>query len=768
MFRRFIVPFLVLFTRALFAGRDTGELRLSVADPSGAPVNASGSLVSRGNQFSEKFATGAAGRYTFKGLAFGAYEIHVDCAGFVPYTKTVSVRSEVPLEVHAALELAGVETTVVVNEPSTLIDPHATGSAYRLGSDTLRDRAAAQPSRDLANLIDQQPGWLLEANGVLHPRGSEYATQFVVDGVPLTENLSPAFAPALEADDYQSVSILTGNYPAEFGRKLGGVIELSTAHDAQDGFHGKVVTGGGSFGTADGYASGEYSKGRSSAGFSLNGSLTDRYLDPPVLENFTNHGSNYGFRGRAEHDFSDRDRVTASVEHSESAFEVPNELAQQAAGQLQDRGDVETMGQIAWQHVFTPNIAANVNAMGRDFAAGLSSNGFSTPVIPFQQRGIRESYFNASVSGNQGRHHWKTGAEASFGSISENLSYAIADPTQFDPGTPPSFAFSERRQDREQGFFGQDEIHAGRFTLSAGLRWDHYRLMVDESAWSPRLGAAWSFASVGLALHASYDRTFETPAVENLLLASSPLVDTLAGAVLRVPVRPAHGNYYQAGFTQSVFGKLRLDANWYRRDFVNYADDDTLLNTGVSFPISFARARIQGYEARLALPRVGPLSGFLSYSNMAGVGFLPVTGGLFLNPDAGLLRTASSFPVSQDQRNSAHGQMRYQALPRLWFSVGASYGSGLPVEIDSPPLPGQYDPRVLDRVNFSAGRVRPSFSLDLSAGADVWKREKRSLRVQADVINATDRLNVINFASLFSGTAIGQPRGISLRSQFDF
>jgi outer membrane receptor for Fe3+-dicitrate len=75
---------------------------------------------------------------------------------------------------------------------------------------------------------------------------------------------------------------------------------------------------------------------------------------------------------------------------------------------------------------------------------------------------------------------------------------------------------------------------------------------------------------------------------------------------------------------------------------------------------------------------------------------------------------------------------------------------------------------VLTRVNFDRGRVRPSFALDAAVGADVWRKEKRSVTVQADVLNLTDRLNVINFAGLLSGTALGPPRsfGIRLRTEF--
>ena len=74
---------------------------------------------------------------------------------------------------------------------------------------------------------------------MLHPRGSEYQTQFVIDGIPLTDNRSPSFGPEIEADDLESMSIYTAGFPAEYGRKMGGVVELNTRRNTAHGLHGE-------------------------------------------------------------------------------------------------------------------------------------------------------------------------------------------------------------------------------------------------------------------------------------------------------------------------------------------------------------------------------------------------------------------------------------------------------------------------------------------------------------------------------------------------
>jgi outer membrane receptor for Fe3+-dicitrate len=398
--------------------------------------------------------------------------------------------------------------------------------------------------------------------------------------------------------------------------------------------------------------------------------------------------------------------------------------------------------------------------------------GGSTPVIAAQQRGFRRSYLRASLSAGMHHHSLKFGGDAYYAPVGEALQYQITNPGDFDNETPLTFRFSDHRLDREQSLFAQDTMRYGNLTVSAGLRFDHYSLVVNANASSPRTGIAWYWPKADLLFRFSYDRVFITPAMENLLLASSPQVDVVDPNVLRVPVQPSRGNFYEAGFSKGISGKMRLDASFYRRTFNNFADDDVFLNTGISFPISFDSALIQGVDVKLNLPQWRNWSGFLSYSNLAGTAALPVVGGLFLGDEAlGAIGAKGSFPVTQDQRNTARAYLRRQVHPRFWISTVAQYGSGLPSEADSgdiSSLIGQYGPQIIARVNFGAGRVRPNFSPDASAGVDISKRESRSLAFQISGQNLTDRLNVINFAGLFSGTAIAPPRSVNASLRYEF
>lgn len=762
----------VLFPLSLFAQSNTGELRLKVTDPAGLGVKSSVELVSEANQFHKTFVTDEAGNLTAGRLPFGIYRMQVEREGFAVFSDSIEIRSAVPAEYRVILRIAGMNTSVTVSDAETLIDPHGTGTINRIGSAVIEDRPGSLPGRSLQDLVNSQPGWLYEGNAVLHPRGSEYQTQFVVDGIPLTDNRSPSFGPAIEADDVQSMTIYTAGIPAEYGRKMGGVIEVDTARDTRDGLHGQVVLSGGSFGTGGAFAQVQYGWGKNSLGASADGEMTDRYLNPPVVENYTNAGTTGDFAVNYERELSERDRLSFSVRHELSRFLVPNELVQQAAGQRQDRDNFETMGVVSYQHIFSENVVGDVRGMVRDSSNDLSSNSLSTPIIAFQNNSFREGYFKGTISIHRGRQEWKAGVESDSIFLHERFNDTITDFTQFDPDTPGRFSFTDHRPDLEQSVFVQDLIRLGPWTLSAGLRWDHYQLLVNQNAVSPRIGVSRYFQSAGLVLHASYDRVFQTPDFENILLSSSPAVVSLSDQVLRLPVEPSHGNYYEAGVTKGFFQKFKLDVNYFDRSVNNFADDDQLLDTAVSFPIAFRKARIYGAEGKLDIPHWGRLSGFVSYSYMVASAFLPVTGGLFLGDEAtnALSHTQGRFWVSQDQRNTVRARFRYQLAERLWAALGGEYGSGLPFEFDGTRQEAlaQFGQAIVDRVDFARSRVKPSLSVNGSAGVDLWQKDKVKIHLQADVENINNRLNLIDFAGLFSGNAIAPPRSYSLRFTTEF
>jgi hypothetical protein len=766
---------MVLFCAVpLFCQSNSGELRLKVTDPDGLGVRTTVQIVSQANQYRNTLTTNEQGRLDVQRLPYGLYQLEVRQPGFSSLAKTVEIHSSIPAEYTIQLQLPSVKESVTVSAADTLIDPDQAGAISQIGYDDIQDRLSSVPGRSLQDLINSQPGWLYEGNAVLHPRGSEYQTQFVVDGIPLTDNRSPSFGPAIDADDVQSVSIYTAGIPAEYGRKMGGVVEVNTLQDSQPGFHGQFVLSGGSFDTAGASAQGQYVWGKNTLGASASGSMTEHYLNPVVPQNYTNTGTLGDFSVNYERELTPKDRLRFIVRHELSRYDIPNEQVQEAAGQVQTADNIETMGIASYQHTFSSNAVADFRTMVRDNETGFHSNADSDPIEVFQQNFFREAYFKGTETINRGRNEWKFGLESDNLFLNENFRYHITDPTQFDSDTPSDFSFLANRPDLEQSAFVQDQIRLKNVTLNVGLRWDHYQLLLNRHSVEPRFAISRYFPSADLLVHFSYDRVFQTPSFENMLLSGSAAAQAIdpMGAVQHA-VEPSEGNYYEAGFTKVFYGKTKVDVSYFRRLVANYADDDQIDNTGVSFPIAFQKAVIYGAEAKIDLPDWHRFSGFLSYSYTLGQAWFPVTGGLFLGDDAQGLLPSGHFPDSQDQRNTVRGRLRYQVKPRFWIAGGVQFDSGLPFDFQcDPTIPVSeciaqeaqtYGQQVIDRINFARGRIYPAFQVNASAGADLHKSERMTMRFQIDGQNLTNILDVVDFGGLFSGNAVGPPRSVAMR-----
>ena len=778
----------LLCASPLFCQSNSGELRIKVIDPSGLGVKTTIQIASEANQYHNALATSDQGSLDVQRLPYGIYQLEVRQPGFAAVSASVEIRSSIPIEYTIRLALPSVRQTVNVSAANTLIDPDQAGSVNQVGSNFIQDRLGSIPGRSLQDLVNSQPGWLYEGNAVLHPRGSEYQTQFVIDGIPLTDNRSPSFGPEIEADDVKSMTIYTAGIPAEYGRKMGGVVELNTIQDSQTGFRGQAVFSGGSFDSAGAFAQGQYSWGANTFGVSASGDGTAHYLNPVVTQNYTNRGTVGDFSVNYQRDFTPNDRLTMSVRHELSRYELPNEDIQESAGQLQTADNFETMGIIGYDHTFSSHMVADFRAMVRDSANDFYSNPDSTPILITQHNWFREAYFRASTTIDHGRHEIKAGVESDNIFLNENFHYVIPNiQTQlayFDSSTPLTFSFMANRPDLEQAAFVEDLVRIGDWTINAGLRWDHYQLILNRQAVQPRLAISRYFPDAGIVVHFSYDRVFQTPSFENILLSSSTAAAGLDTISLQLPVQPSEGNYYEAGLAKVFLNKLRIDANYFRRMVNNYADDDQIENTTISYPIAFEKAIIYGAEGKLTLVNWRRFSGFASYSYEVGNAWFPVTGGLFLGDDA-ILPTSGHLPDSQDQRNTVRGRLRYQVTPRLWVAGGIQYDTGLPFDFQCPSASGSQTPQqalqqciagqaqiygsdVVDRLNFDLGRILPSFQVSASGGMDLYKSERINVRFQADGENLTNVVEVIDFGGLFSGNAIGPSRSYALRLTTSF
>ena len=328
------ITLLWLSALSAYCQSNSGELRIHVADPTGRGLKSAVEIVSQSNDYRQTLTTDDRGDLDARRLPYGIYQIQIAAPGFAPVIESVEIRSALPLDRTIRPRVAPISESVTVHASSTLIDPYRAGSVNELGLQTIQDRLTTLPGRSMQDLVNSEPGWLYEGNAVLHPRGSEYQTQFVVDGIPLIDNRSPSFGPEIEADDVESLAIYTAGIPAEFGRKMGGVVEVNTLKNEDPGFHGQLTLFGGTYATGGINSQDQYTWKRNTLGVSASGNMTDHYLNPVVPENYTNNGTTGSFSLSYEREVTPKDHLTMIARHELARYAIPNELVQQNGAYL--------------------------------------------------------------------------------------------------------------------------------------------------------------------------------------------------------------------------------------------------------------------------------------------------------------------------------------------------------------------------------------------------------------------------------------------------
>jgi outer membrane receptor protein involved in Fe transport len=306
--------------------------------------------------------------------------------------------------------------------------------------------------------------------------------------------------------------------------------------------------------------------------------------------------------------------------------------------------------------------------------------------------------------------------------------------------------------------------------VSLGMRYDRYQLLITESAVSPRLGVAYHVHGTETVLRASYSRLFMPPFSENLLVSSSaearalsPNRDIGGG----VDVRAERQHAYEVGVQQALGRRARLDVSFYRKNIRHVADVDQFRETTVTFPISVDRGRAQGVEARLDVPVVRGVNGYVSLSRASMVNIAPLSGGLLLGAP---LEPGQEFLADHDQRWQSQFGFAYEhSSRRLFASMTGRYDSGIPFFLPDDFDPATFeDPLALTLVNLDEGRAKPRTLVNILAGTQFYRRETTNLELQVGLVNAFDTTHVLNFLSIFNGTHYGPPRTWTARLKAAF
>ncbi len=736
--------------------------------------------------------TDGSGRYEIGNLPAGTHDVTFSLTGFDDETHRIQAATATPVEVSPTLRLAGLTDSVSVVPPAPAIDRSSAGTRHAVSVTRIERMPIAVTSRGLEGVLVAFPGFAQNANGAIHPRGAHNQMTFVVDGLPISDQLTGAFANSLDVGVVQTAEVLTGNIPAEFGGKVSGVAVLNSRSGlgtARPG-SGAVSIGYGGFDTAHGNAQFGGEQGRLGYFGSVTTLRTDRFLDQVSLDNLHNSGQSTRAFGRFDVKLGDRTQLRTHVMGGASRFELANLRSQHAAGQDQRQALNDVSAWTSMAHTLDGTSVVEATVGYRTTTAVLRGSPGDTPVTAAQDRRLSTLTATTRYTRSIGRHLLRAGADVqrfpvrewfTMGITSANFNTPGADgyndalrPHDLTRGGTP-FVFADEQAGTQVSGFVQSTLAAAGFSFNLGLRYDEYRFLVAGRQLQPRVGVAYTLPGGSVVVRGSYNRNYQTPPNENLLLSSSEAASRLAPASVRDalggayrPIRPERQDVLEAGVQTTIGGWSTIDGSVYYKRSTDQQDNNNFFDTGIIFPTTLRGIDVRGAEARLAvLPRRG-WSGSLSVTTARALSSPPFTGGLFLGQDAVDLLSAGPFRIDHDQRLGMHAVVTFDPAGPVWVGGSARYDSGL-VSNPSDPAEVAADPDfrdLLPYVNLEAStpRVRPRAIADIAAGFDFADgRGRRRWAVQLQVTNLTNRTALYNFQSVFVGTRLVQPRTLSAK-----
>ena len=576
---------------------NAGSIEGVVNDPSGGVIAGATVEISYGvSGFSRTVTTGPDGTFRFSNVPLNPYRLTVTAEGFKPFVRDVDVRATVAVNVPVTMQIGTEATTVMVESNGGNLVENESTFHTDVDRDLFKNVPLESSSSSVSSLVTlTTPGVAADSNGLFHGLGDHAQNSFSVDGQAITDQQSKVFSNQIPADSIQSMEVISGAPPAEFGDKTSLVIKVNTRSGLGiSPAHGSVTTSYGSFGSPS--IAGDVAYGGAKWGnfLAVSGLQTGRFLDPPEVDTFHDKGNEENVFDRVDYKFSDRDSVQLNLGFTRSWFQIPNSYDAQfaagwaaacAPGQTTSCGGFGPNGELVgsqdqrakintfnlaptFVHLIGSKAVWTVGAFVRqdqfkyypssdpfaDFTPNLQSDSIA------QSRRLTNAGLHSDVSYVKGIHNIKAGATYEQTFLTEKDSFGIVDPAllpsltdasgaacqvagvnltapcttlaPFDLTAGGKYYFWRGHTDvKELALYLQDTITLHNWSFNVGVRGDIYDGLTHATQAEPRLGVSYNIKPTNTVLRVSYARTLETPFNENLMLASTGCSDAVVNAL---------------------------------------------------------------------------------------------------------------------------------------------------------------------------------------------------------------------------------------------
>jgi len=706
-----------------------GSISGTVADSSGAVIP--GAVVAISNPvsgYTRTMKADASGNFQFLNVPFNPYGLTVTEAGFQKFGQTVQVSSPVAVTVKVALQVAASDQTVTVTAPVDLVENDSTAHTD-IDRSTIDHLPLESESSGLSSIVTlSSPGVSADSNGQMHGLGDHAENSFNIDGQPITDQQSKVFSNQVPSAAVQSIEVIDGAPPAEYGDKTSLVVKATTrSGQGVTTPTGSVTLSYGSFGSSNLAFDMAYGGVKWGNFIAANGMDSGRFLDAPEFTVYHDKGNEENFFDRFDYQLTAKGSLHTNLQYTRSWFQTPNSYDTQygfvanglTSGSTDQRSQIQTVD-------FAPTYTRTIGSamvfnfgpyLRRDAYNYYPSNNPLNDFGPIQQEAVSQwrSLTNAGVHSDisyaRGINNAKFGGMYQQTFLRENFQIGIVDPNLNVPLSPAynpilapydltrggtGYVYHGQTDVKQLALYGEDQITAGKWLISVGIRGDFYNGLSIQRQAEPRVGLSYDVKKTGTVLRASYARTQETPFNENLVLSSqgclNPVIQAIfltLGSCNPAAFNPGFRNEFHAGFQQSISKYFVLNAEYIWKYTHNGYDFSVLGATPITFPIEWHNSKIPGYAISGTLTPVKGLSVHVSMSSVAARFFNPQIGGVGATPGA-----PGGFPfrIDHDEKFNQTTHVEY-AMPfqkKLYYSFNWRFDSGQVA--GSVPCYGTTDP----------------------------------------------------------------------------
>ncbi|HEX3861190.1 MAG TPA: TonB-dependent receptor [Stellaceae bacterium] len=642
------------------------------------------------------------------------------------------------------------------------IEPSLGASTY----DFTRSTIESQPQGDnqsLNELLLQAPGVAQDSFGQLHVRGDHANLQYRLNGVLLPEGIN-VFGQALETRLADSVSLITGALPAQYGFRTAGIVDIQTKTGAIEpggalsmygGSHGWLqpsLEWGGRVGQVDFFVTGDFLR------------------DNIGIENPTSGYNPIHDRTEQGHGFAylsgiidPTTRLTAIAGTSRSELQIPNNPGQvpglglTVSGASDFNSSLLNENQREITHYGIAALQKKIDALDFQLSAftRYSSVYFSPdPVGDLLFNGIAQNAYRRSIAtGTQGDGSYRLSPDHTLRagfllqgerSIAQTNSLVLETGPDGTPlsDQPLSIADSGGKTGWLYGLYLQDEWKiTPDVTVNFGARFDLVDQYTHEQQLSPRINVVWQ-PTEQTTLHAGYSRYFTPPPFE--LVAPTTLAlfqnTTAAPAVTAdSPVKAERDHYFDVGASQIVLPGLKIGVDAYYKIAKNLIDEGQFGAPVVLTPFNYAR----GYAEGIELTTSYDIDQWSLYGNFAvgrAMGEDIISGQFNFSPDELAYIANHYIHLDHDQTYTASAGVAYTFPTKTRVSASVVFGSGLRASTDTVPN----------------GASLPDYQqVNLSVVQKIDTGIFKGLELRLDVINVLDQKYEIRDGT---GVGVGAPQ----------